>query len=115
MNWGDMDADGLTNLDGFRAAGVPATSLLMDPATYDAWERLDTNVDKNGKPLGPRPPRPVPHLTAAERILCHELIAPGWARHSRVEQERIPLQVAVEQVLVAGGRRPTAPFTSEAP
>jgi hypothetical protein len=96
--WGDMDADGLEILDGFRAAGVPAMSFLMDPATYEAWERFGTNLDPQGKPLGPRPPRPVPHLTDAERALYHQLISPNWTRHRRIEQERIPLSVALEQV-----------------
>jgi hypothetical protein len=94
-----MDVDGLEILDGFRAAGVPAASILMDPAAYEAWERFGTNVDKTGKPLGPRPPRPVPHLTEAERALYHRLISPDWTGHRRVEQERIPLSVALEQVL----------------
>jgi hypothetical protein len=102
--WGDMDADGLEILDGFRAAGVPAMSILMDPETYDAWEQFGTNVDKNGKPLGTRPARPVPHLTDAERTLYHQLISPDWTRHRRVEQERIPLTVALDQVL-----QPAAP------
>ncbi len=96
--WGDMDADGLEILDGFRAAGVPTTSILMDPDAYDAWEPFGTHVDQHGKPLGPRPPRPVPHLTDAERTLYHQLIAPGWTRHRRIEQERIPLDVAGDLV-----------------
>ncbi|TFV47159.1 Wadjet anti-phage system protein JetD domain-containing protein [Blastococcus sp. TF02A_35] len=108
--WGDMDADGLEILDGFRDAGVPAASILMDPTTYDAWERFGTNVDKNGKPLGPRSPRPVPHLTEDERILYHQLIASDWTRHRRVEQERIPLQVALDHVLDA-----TAPRSPQRP
>lgn len=97
--WGDMDADGLEILDGFRDAGVPAASILMDPATYDAWEQFGTNVDKNGKPLGPRTPRPVLHLADVERQLYHQLIAPDWSRHRRVEQERIPLPIAAQHVL----------------
>ena len=96
--WGDMDADGLEILDGFRAAGVPATSILMDPAAYEAWKPFGTNVDQYGKPLGPRPPRPVPHLTDAERALYEQLISPGWIGHRRIEQERIPLVVALERV-----------------
>lgn len=96
--WGDMDADGLEILDGFRAAGVPAASILMDPDAYEAWERFGTNVDQHGKPLGPRPPRPVPHLTEAERALYLQLIAPSWPRHRRIEQERIPLNVALALV-----------------
>ncbi|WP_448642326.1 Wadjet anti-phage system protein JetD domain-containing protein [Geodermatophilus sp. URMC 63] len=38
------------------------------------------------------------HLTGAERTLYHQLIAPDWTRDRRVEQERIPLSVAHEQV-----------------
>ncbi len=93
-----MDADGLEILDGFRAAGVPAASILMDPDTYEACERFGTHVDQHGKPLGPRPARPVPHLTDAERTLYHQLNAPDWTRHRRIEQERIPLDVALAQL-----------------
>lgn len=96
--WGDMDADGLEILDGFRAAGVPATSILMDPTAYAAWERFGTNVDQHGKPLGPRAPRPVLHLTETERTLYLQLASSSWIRHRRIEQERIPLAVALEQV-----------------
>lgn len=96
--WGDMDADGLEILDGFRAAGVPATSTPMDPPSYETGGRFGTNVDKSGKPLGPRPARPVPHLTEAECSLYHQLISPEWSRHRRIEQERIPLSVALDRV-----------------
>lgn len=51
--WGDMDADGLEILDGFRAAGIPARSLLMSWSAYERWERFGTNVDQHGKPLLP--------------------------------------------------------------
>lgn len=97
--WGDMDADGLEILDGFRAAGVPARSILMDPGSYTTWERFGTDVDRHGKPLGPRPPRPVPHLTEVEAQLYHKLVASICPGHRRVEQERIPLQIALNTVL----------------
>ena len=96
--WGDMDADGLEILDGFRAAGVPARSLLMDPTAYEAWERYGTNVDPHGNALGPRPPRPVPHLTPEEATLYHRLVSPDWHRVRRIEQERIPLAVALDEL-----------------
>ena len=70
----------------------------MDPDAYAAWERFGTNVDQYGKPLGPRPARPVPNLPDAERTLYHQLIAPDWPRHRRVEQERIPLSAGFKQV-----------------
>lgn len=92
--WGDMDADGFEILDGFRAAGVPARSLLMTLEAYETWERYGTNLDPRGRPLGSKPPQPLPHLTTNERELYHRLISPDWSRHRRVEQERIPLETA---------------------
>jgi hypothetical protein len=96
--WGDMDAAGLEILDGFRAAGVPAESLLMDPAAYETWEQYGTGHDKAGKPLESRPARTLPHLTNDEAQLYARLTSPAWTRHRRIEQERIPLHVAVEEV-----------------
>lgn len=93
--WGDMDPDGLEILAGFRAAGLAAVSLLMDPAAYDTWERFGTNTDAKGRPLQPREPRPAPHLTGDERDLYTRLCSPEWTRHRRVEQERIPLAEAM--------------------
>ncbi|GAA1605133.1 DUF2220 family protein [Kribbella sancticallisti] len=96
--WGDMDADGMEILDGFRTAGLPVQSILMDGDAYETWERYGTNTDPKGRPLGPRPPRLVPTLTDTERGLYHDLCSPGWTRHRRVEQERIPLAVAARIV-----------------
>lgn len=93
--WGDMDADGLEILNEFRAAGVPAASLFMDIDAYEKWERYGTNIDQNGKMLGPRTPRPVPHLTPAERELYAKVTSHEWTRFRRIEQERIPLRVAL--------------------
>jgi hypothetical protein len=92
--WGDMDADGLEILNEFRAAGIPATSILMTPTAYQQWERYGTNLDARGRPLQARQPRPVPLLTAAEAELYHNLTAADWPRYRRIEQERIPLEVA---------------------
>jgi hypothetical protein len=99
--WGDMDPDGFEILDGFRAVGVPARSLLMKRAEYERWERYGTNVDQHGKPLQPRDPRPTPCLTESERNLYEDLCAPDWKRHRRIEQERIPLHVAADAVRTA--------------
>jgi hypothetical protein len=96
--WGDMDADGLEILNEFRAAGVPATSLLMDLPSYTTWERYGTNLDMRGRPLQPRTPRPAPLLTDAETELYHCLTAESWTRNRRVEQERIPLGLALSTV-----------------
>lgn len=96
--WGDMDADGLEILNEFRAAGVPAASLFMDLTSFTEWERFGTNIDARGRPLQARTPRPVPFLTDAETALYRCLTAETWTRHRRVEQERIPLNVAVSAV-----------------
>jgi hypothetical protein len=99
--WGDMDPDGFEILDGFRAAGVLARSLLMDRAAYERWERYGTNVDQHGKPLEARVPHPTRYLTDDERTLYEDLCSQDWKRHRRIEQERIPLHVAAEAVHAA--------------
>jgi hypothetical protein len=98
LYWGDMDADGLEILNEFRAAGVPAKSLFMDLPAFEQGERFGTNVDARGRLLQARMPRPVPFLTDAEETLYQSLTAETWARHRRVEQERIPLDVAASAV-----------------
>ncbi|MEV0458973.1 Wadjet anti-phage system protein JetD domain-containing protein [Catellatospora methionotrophica] len=98
LYWGDMDADGLEILNEFRAAGIPASSILMDIASYEQWERFGTNEDARGRPLRWRPPRHVPYLTEDEATLYRCLTSPDWKRCRRVEQERIPLDVAVAHV-----------------
>jgi hypothetical protein len=96
--WGDMDPDGMEILDGFRAAGVPATSLLMGTAEYATWSRFGTDTDARGKALGPRTPRPVPCLNPDETTLYHQLCSPSWTGPRRIEQERIPLPIALAAV-----------------
>jgi hypothetical protein len=93
--WGDIDAAGFEILDGFRADGVPAVSMLMDLATFNRYERFGTSLDRRGAPLGPGTRRDLPHLTAAERAIYHALTDPAWKTHRRLEQERIPLHDAV--------------------
>lgn len=92
--WGDIDAHGYEILDGWRADGVPVQSILMDPATLDTYEPYGTNTDQNGQPLRPTTPKPLPHLTSAERAVYHRLLDPMWSGHRRIEQERIPLAIA---------------------
>lgn len=93
--WGDIDAHGYEILNGWRADGVPVTSILMDPATYDTYERFGTNTDKNNKPLGPGTPKPLPCLTDDERTVYERILAATHQGHRRVEQERIPLRIAL--------------------
>jgi hypothetical protein len=95
LYWGDIDAAGFEILDGFRAAGVPARSMLMDLATFERYERFGTSLDRRGNPLGPGTRRDLPHLDGAERTMYHALTDPAWKRYRRVEQERIPLADAL--------------------
>jgi hypothetical protein len=107
LYWGDMDADGFEILDGFRAAGVPARSLLMDMHTYSTWDRYGTNHDPKGQPIKATGPKRLPHLTDRERELYECLTAESWTRYRRIEQERIPLAEAHRLLLFAtdGPRR----------
>ncbi len=93
--WGDIDAAGFEILDGFRADGVPAISMLMDRATFDQYEQFGTALDRRGAPLRPGNRRDLPHLTQGERAMYETLTDPAWTRHRRIEQERIPLAVAL--------------------
>ncbi len=97
--WGDMDADGLEILNEFRAAGVPATSLLMDTTAYRQWARFGTNTAADGTPLRPRTPRDVPHLGVGELALYQLLCSEDLVGPRRIEQERIPLHTAHRALL----------------
>jgi hypothetical protein len=88
--WGDIDAAGFEILDGFRADGVPAASMLMDMATFERYERFGTSLDRRGAPLPPGG-RDLLHLTGVERAMYDALTDRAWTRHRRLEQERIPL------------------------
>lgn len=96
--WGDLDADGFTILNGLRREGIPATSILMDHDTYERFEQYGAWTDPTGRPVPCRPRQPTPHLTATERRVYEQLTDPTWSRVRRVEQERIPLSHAVEQL-----------------
>jgi len=98
LYWGDMDADGLEIVHGFRAAGLPVQSILMDLPAYRRWEKFGVDHDHTGRPLKPRTPRDVSLLEPHERELYLALCDPGWPGHRRIEQERIPLAEAAEVV-----------------
>jgi hypothetical protein len=103
LYWGDIDAYGFEILNGWREDGVPAVNILMDEATYDAYEPFGTNTDRNGHPLKAGVPKPVPHLTDQERSVYQRLLDAQLRGHRRIEQERMPLQVAVDSVLARIG------------
>lgn len=96
--WGDIDAHGYEILNGWRADGVSVTSILMDPATYDTYEPYGTNTDVKNRPLTAGTRKPLPLLTNDERTVYERITDPHWQGHRRIEQERIPLDVALRAV-----------------
>lgn len=97
--WGDMDRDGYEILDGYRADfGRDVDSILMDPQAYATYEPFGTDIDKNGAVIKPGDQRPVPRLRPHERAVYEMLTDPQHTGHRRIEQERIPLAVALEHV-----------------
>jgi len=92
--WGDIDAAGLSIVNDLRVAGVDAATMLMNYATYEAYEQYGAWTDDKGKPIPCSPGRNLPALTAEEHDLYLHLTDPAWTRVRRVEQERIPLHVA---------------------
>jgi hypothetical protein len=101
--WGDMDADGLEIVDQYRRAGVPASTILMDLETFGTYERFGSTTDKHGVELTASVPKNLLTLTNNERALYENLTDPGWVRIRRIEQERIPLAVALAAVLSCAG------------
>ncbi|MGH3758612.1 Wadjet anti-phage system protein JetD domain-containing protein [Actinophytocola sp.] len=94
--WGDIDAHGYEILNGWREDGLNVTSILMDSTTYDIYASYGTNTDQNGNPLKLGKPKLLPQLTPDEQEVYNRLADPAFPGHRRIEQERIPLQVAVD-------------------
>ena len=96
--WGDMDAAGFEILNGFREAGLAVASVLMDMAAYERYEQFGTRTDARGNALIALARRSLPYLTEPERQLYESLTDPSWTRFRRVEQEKIPLDIAARAV-----------------
>lgn len=99
--WGDLDAAGFEILDGYRRDGVTAVSILMDLPTYHAYAPWGTFRHPNGQFIETAEPKQLSNLTPTERAAYHALCQPVHGLPPRIEQERIPLQVAREALLVA--------------
>ena len=96
--WGDIDAAGLSIVNDLRVAGMNADTMLMDHATYEAYEQFGAWTDEKGKPVPCSRRRKLPALTPAEQDMYQMLTDPSYKRVRRVEQERIPLGVATEHL-----------------
>ena len=99
--WGDIDAAGFEILDGFRGAGIQAISILMDLETYRTYALLGTHHLPNGQAIKSRTPKPLAHLSDEERSTYHAVCAPRDGLPPRIEQERIPLEVARRALMAA--------------
>ncbi len=96
--WGDMDADGLNILHQYRQPGLAVRSILMDVPTYDVYAEFGTDYDVKGRLIKVSARRDLKQLTDVERDLYDRLTDPAWTGYRRVEQERIPLAVALAAV-----------------
>lgn len=110
LYWGDIDAHGFEILNGFRAAGLAVTSILMDVATYDEYSRFGTNADAQGRALQPGTRKDLPHLTSGERALYERITERSVVGPLRIEQERIPLSAAaaVAERILRDTKAPTS-------
>jgi hypothetical protein len=105
--WGDIDRDGYEILNGYRVDfDRDIDSILMDLATYEAYEEFGTGLDQHGRSLQSGDPRPVGRLHDDERAVYLRVLDAEHTGHRRIEQERIPLDralEAVDAVRLAGG------------
>jgi hypothetical protein len=106
--WGDLDAHGFTILDHLRSTGIPAEAILMDEATLHRYAPYASPTYADGSPLPQGTPAPTPFLSDHERRLLEQITAPEWAGPRRIEQERIPLQAAHEELTRFLSRRADA-------
>lgn len=97
--WGDIDAQGLRIVSRLRERGHQVRTMLMDLQTYEAYSIYGTDIDQNGKHIGPGDPTLPPCLTPDESALFARLTDPAWVGFRRIEQERIPLEVALAEVV----------------
>ena len=100
--WGDMDADGLEILSTLRESGIECDSILMDCDAYDRYHRFGTDRTERSAKIAMREPKPTPGLQSAERRLYERLCAGKTIAYRRIEQERIPMRDAVDELRKLG-------------
>lgn len=103
--WGDMDADGLQILDGYRASGLELESMLMDHQSYLRYERYGTSQATGKQSLAQREYKQLAYLKPDEEALYQLLCDPQHTGYRRIEQERIPLADAQEALRAVLGQR----------
>lgn len=90
--WGDLDSHGFSILHRFRAAGIEATSVLMDVATLEAHLDLCGTEDEPAR-------GELPLLTSRELEALQFLRESG---NLRLEQERVGWEYALRRLEHAG-------------
>ena len=107
--WGDLDAEGFEIVHQYRSRGLDVRTILMNNSTLREYGRFGVREDRHGKSLL-RARKFLPLLTAEENA-AYETVTD--AKHSgpfRLEQERIPLDIAHGLVLEASRGRGPLPF-----
>ena len=100
--WGDMDADGLEILSTLRESGIECDSILMDCDAYDLpqiWYRFVLNAATK---IAMREPKADARPQSAERRFYERLCADKTIAYRRIEQERIPMRDAVDELRKLG-------------
>ena len=92
--WGDLDAAGFEILNGYRQAGLPVRTILMDLPTLAEYRLFAASTDTKGRLLAREPRRRLLYLTRAERAAYEAITDADGDWPVRVEQERMPLIVA---------------------
>jgi len=99
--WGDIDAEGFAILDHFRAAmaerQVPVRSILMDGVAFARYAELGVSRDERGHTIASSRARLV-HLEPDEVVAYTQVATAGPQPVRRIEQERIPLDDAVDEL-----------------
>lgn len=101
LYWGDIDAAGYEIVHMYRSAGVPVRTILMDPSTLTQWQTYASTTDTRGRDLAAQPTKRLRTLTAAEQAAYERVTDSDPTTPRRIEQERIPFQIASEALRAA--------------
>lgn len=91
--WGDLDAAGFAIVNTYRTE-LPVRTILMDHPTYSRYAEFGTNHYPDGRPIPAGGPTLL--LLTDDEERAYATVTDVDADPRRIEQERIPLQVAAE-------------------